>query len=85
MQTIADLQRKEVINIHDGTRLGFVYDIEFDIEKGVITALRIPGRSSGVMSLFGKTEDFVVPWESIKKIGDDIILVDAKSDVNIYK
>lgn len=76
MQTIADLQRKEVININDGARLGYVYDVEFDIEKGEITALRVPGKNEG-FSLFGKAEDYVIPWGSIKKIGDDIILIDA--------
>ena len=75
MQTVADLQRKEVININDGTRLGYVYDIEFDIEKGTITALRVPGKPP--LSIFGKREDYVVPWSAVKKIGDDIILVDA--------
>ena len=77
MQTIADLSRKEVINICDGTRLGFVCDVEFDIEKGVITAIRVPGKCSCISKIFGKQEDYVIPWCSIKKIGDDIILVDA--------
>lgn len=25
--------------------------------------------------LFGREEDFIIPWEAIDKIGDDIILV----------
>ena len=77
MQTIADLQRKEVINIRNGERLGYVCDIEFDIEKGVITALIIPGKS-GFFGFFGKRDDYIVPWACIKKIGGDIILVDAQ-------
>ena len=66
MQTIADLSGKEVINICDGTRLGYVCDVEFDIEKGIITAIRVPGKS-GILKLFGKCEDYVIPWCSIKK------------------
>lgn len=76
MSTIADLQRKEVIDICDGTRLGYVCDVEFDIDKGIITALRVPGKA-GVFSVFGKNEDIVIPWACIKKIGEDIILTDS--------
>lgn len=76
MQTIADMQKKEVINICDGTRLGFVCDIEFDICKGVITALRVPACSK-FFGIFGKNEDYIIPWDCIKKIGDDIILVET--------
>lgn len=75
METIADLSKKEVINICDGRRLGFVCDVEFDIEKGIITALRVPGKC-GCIRIFSKNEDYVIPWCSIRKIGDDIILVE---------
>ena len=75
MKTIADLSGKEVINISDCTRLGYECDVEFDIGT-LITAIRVPGKS-GILKLFGKCEDYVIPWCSIKKIGDDIILVDA--------
>ena len=33
---IGDLQYKEVINISNGSRLGYVSDIEFDIHTGKI-------------------------------------------------
>ena len=78
MSTIAELQRKEVIDICDGTRLGYVCDVEFDTDKGIITALRVPGRA-GMFPIFGKNEDIVIPWACIKKIGDDIILTDSFS------
>jgi hypothetical protein len=29
--------------------------------------------------MFGKGDDFVIPWDAIKRIGDDIILVDYES------
>ena len=34
---ICDLREKEVINICDGERLGFVEDVEFDLCTGKIT------------------------------------------------
>lgn len=71
---IVDLSCKEVVNICDGSRLGYVDDVEIDTCTGRIVALVVPS-GSGVMSLLGKGEDLVVPWECIEKIGDDIILV----------
>ncbi len=69
---IIDLRCKEVICIHDGTRLGYVNDVEIDTCTGRLVAVIVPGRAKG--KLFGKKEDFVIPWEAIRRIGDDIIL-----------
>ena len=38
-------------------------------------ALVVPG-AYRVMGLFGKSEDYVIPWDAIRRIGDDIILVE---------
>lgn len=74
---IADLRGKEVINIRDGIRLGFPIDVEMDRETGRVTALVIlaSGRPGG---LFGRGHEYVVPWESIQRIGDDLVLVDQE-------
>lgn len=74
METISDLQKKEVINVISGARLGFVYDVDIDLENGKIAALRVPATGK-LFSIFGKNEDYVIPWDNIKKIGNDIILV----------
>ena len=66
---------KEVINSCDGRRLGYVTDIEFDVCDGRVTAIVIPVKSG--FCGWG-SEDIVVPWEKIQKIGEDIILVDAE-------
>ena len=39
---ICDLRQKEVINIKDCKRLGYVCDIEFDRKTGCITHLIVP-------------------------------------------
>ena len=70
------LKNKEVINIADGRSLGYVYDTEVDLEKGVIDGIVIPGQR-GFMGLFSKGEgDTVVKWDKVRTIGDDVILVD---------
>ncbi|MBZ4644985.1 MAG: hypothetical protein PWR27_643 [Petroclostridium sp.] len=76
----SDFRQKEVINIADGKRLGFVYDVEIDMNKGVIESIIVPGPGK-FLGLFGRDTDYVIPWNSIKKVGDDIILVDMNEGV----
>jgi YlmC/YmxH family sporulation protein len=76
---IADLRCKEVINVHDGLRLGFVCDILFNIDNGQILALVVPGPCK-FLGIFGREDDYIIPWDCICRIGDDIILVDIKGE-----
>ncbi len=71
---VFDLGCKEVINLYDGARLGYVGDVEIETESGRVTALVIPGRLR-LFGLLGREDDIVVPWDSIEKIGEDIILI----------
>lgn len=71
------LKEKEVINIKDGRFLGYIGDIDINLEKGKIEAVIIPG-SKGMFNLFsGKQQDKVIKWEYVKTIGDDVVLVDV--------
>ena len=72
---ITELRDKEIINVADGERYGYVGDVEVDWESGRILALVVPGRSR-LFGLLGREEDRVFPWESIKRVGTDIILVE---------
>lgn len=72
---IGDLRYKEVINVNTGLRLGYVGDAVFDTRAGRMIALVVPGAYK-VMGLFGKAEDYIIPWDAIRRIGDDIILVE---------
>ncbi len=69
-----ELKNKEVINVKDGKRLGFVCDIEISSQDGKILSLILPPQKSRLF--FAGDDDITVKWENIKKIGDDIILVD---------
>ena len=71
----SDLRCREVININDGCRLGYVGDVEFEQPGGQITALIVPGRCR-FFGLFGREEEYYIPWNCIKQFGDDIILID---------
>ena len=78
MPKSSDFRVKEVINIRDGRRLGNIVDMEFNLSEGRITAIIVPG-SSKWMGLIKNGDDIVIPWERIKKIGDDVILVDIEA------
>jgi len=76
MARMYDLRQKEIVNISDGARYGFVGDLEIDTNDGKITALIVPGPGR-VLGVFGRDQEYRIPWERINKIGDDIILVDC--------
>lgn len=73
---IAELRYKEVIDIVDGSRYGFVGDVEFEVDTGAIKAVIIPGRLRW-LGLLGREEDVVFPWSAVKRFGEDIILVEG--------
>lgn len=74
-----DFKHKEVVNIVDGKRLGFVQDVTADLESGVITSIIVPGNSK-LLNLFAGNNDIVIPWQDIKCIGEDIILVEINKE-----
>jgi len=76
MIRIYELRQKEIINIKDGTRFGFVADLEIDQKNGKISKLIVPGPAR-VFGVFGRDTEYSIPWDDIKQIGDDIILVDV--------
>ena len=72
------LKNKEVINISDGRSLGFVSDIEVNLEKGAIEGIIIPAER-GLFSWFHKgEEDRMIRWENVRTVGDDVILVETE-------
>ncbi len=76
---ITDMHDKEVINICDGTRLGYVDDLEVDTCTAQITALVICGRNR-LFGVLGRDPDIVVQWKDIEVVGDETILVNFKCE-----
>ena len=73
-----ELRCKEVICVADGSRLGFVGDMEIDLEQGQIRSLIIPCHRR-LFGLLGREPDRRISWENIRRFGDDIILVEDSS------
>ena len=73
---IGELRCKEVINMTDGSRYGYVGDAEVDLTTGQVRALVVPGRLK-LFGLLGREEDKVFPWSAVRRFGEDIILVEG--------
>ena len=73
--SINDLKDKEVINICDGKRLGYINDVEIDVCSGCVLAIVVlfDCRVFG----FGKCEELVIPWDKIGCFGKDAVLVNV--------
>ena len=54
-----DFKHKEVVNIKDGKRLGYVQDVCADLETGVITSIIVPG-SNKFMNIFSSNNDIAL-------------------------
>lgn len=74
MGMFSSFKNKQVINICDGKCLGYVSDIEFDYNTGCITSIIIP-KGNGLFRIIGNGE-YVIPFCDVRKIGDDVIMVD---------
>ena len=72
---LSEFRCKEVVNVCDGGRLGYLNDLEFELPEGRIVAIVVPGPPR-YLGLFGHDGEYYIPWECIKRIGSDIILVD---------
>ena len=76
MARMYDLRQKEVINTTDGARYGFVSDLEIDVAEGKILSIIVPGPGR-VLGVFGRDQEYRIPWDVITKIGEDIVLVEC--------
>ncbi|MBO8155320.1 MAG: YlmC/YmxH family sporulation protein [Bacillaceae bacterium] len=72
--TISELQVKDIIAIEDGSKLGYISDLEIDVDRGYIVGLVISLKGKW-FGLFGKQDELVIPWNHIVTIGKDVILV----------
>jgi len=75
METLMNLQTKEIVSVDTGARMGYIVDLEIDVDSGLITEIIVGSRSS-LGHLFNKREETVIPWERIVTLGNDIILVE---------
>ena len=69
---LSELQNKDIVDIN-GKKIGNIVDINID-NNGIIAALII---SKSKFNIFKGNSDEEIKWKQIKKIGEDVILVDT--------
>ena len=62
-------------NCRDGRRMGCIADMIFDEKCGSVTAVILQSNDK-FFGLFGGDE-IVIPWNRIKVIGKDVVIIDA--------
>ena len=72
---LCELREKEVINLCTCKRLGHVEDLVFDLCEGCLEAIVVPEHVK-FCGIFGSDCEYVIPFDCVKKIGSDIIMVE---------
>lgn len=72
---LKDIAEKEIVDVGEGTRLGILgqTDLEINEKTGQVEAFVIP--SYKWFGIKKEEEELRISWYSIKKIGEDMILV----------
>ncbi|MGB9678616.1 MAG: YlmC/YmxH family sporulation protein [Thermoanaerobacteraceae bacterium] len=80
---LSEFGNKEIVNLNDGKRWGLVDDSDLiiDEETGKIQSILI----YEIKSFFrGKSGYIEIPWDSIKKIGNDMLIVEFERNYKKY-
>lgn len=72
---LSDLQRKDIIDVNSGKRIGRIIDVEINEENGNMISLIIE-KSKYLKSVFANEVETKIRYEQIKKMGEDVILID---------
>ena len=71
---LSDLQNKDVVNVLDGKNIGNIIDLKINEINGSIESFIIEPNKN-FFSFFNRGADTEINWQSITKIGEDVILV----------
>ena len=76
--SFSEIRRKDVVNICDGRKMGKPIDLILN-DSACANALVVPGRSGGFLGLLKQDkEGCIIPWDKVRRIGDDVILVEVE-------
>jgi YlmC/YmxH family sporulation protein len=74
---LSEIAGKKIINIYDGYMLGMAGEGDFLVNplSGDIYAIILP-RFKRVSAFPSAKKDFSIPWESVRRIGPEFIVID---------
>ncbi|MBT9143547.1 MAG: hypothetical protein DDT29_01955 [Dehalococcoidia bacterium] len=80
---LSQLSKKEIINLYDGSRLGFVADSDLVIDEatGDIQSIIIVPRGAKLRGV----RELSIPWAAIKKIGEEVLIVELSPERNVSR
>lgn len=80
---LSKLAGKEIINMHDGGRLGVVGETDLFVhpDTGKLESIIIPNHGN-FFRMFKDEKYLEIPWQAIKKIGSEVIIVDLNTLTN---
>lgn len=83
---LGELAGKEIVNLSDGARLGVVgeSDLTIDAETGQVHSIILPRRLS-ILNLWTDRPELVIPWEAVKKIGAEVIVVELDRTTSRFR
>ena len=79
MMMLSELGEKEIINLNNGERLGIIADADIIVDEktGKVITLLVPEKKLQ-FKLFGENENIEIPWHTIRKIGNDMVIVELE-------
>lgn len=76
---LSELESKDIINDHDGAKIGRIVDAEIDEATGRILNIRLQ-LGFRLLNIFSSKDTAIIPWNKIIKIGNDVIIVDYRNN-----
>lgn len=76
---LSELQNKTIINLQDGKNIGNIIDLEINDDgsaRGIVVE-----KHKFLISTFSSKKEFIIKWDQIKKIGEDVILIDTNTNL----
>lgn len=73
LYSINNLKTMEVVEINSGYKLGYIKDLKIDCDNYKIISIIVPMNKGSWLS---KNNQIEIPWQKVKKVGVDVILID---------
>ncbi|WP_202077189.1 YlmC/YmxH family sporulation protein [Caldalkalibacillus salinus] len=75
---LSQLSGKEIIDLENGERMGLVGQADLVISEhtGMIESMILP--TSSFLGMGKKREEIVIPWDAIRKIGPEMMIIELR-------
>ncbi|MDQ0337313.1 YlmC/YmxH family sporulation protein [Caldalkalibacillus uzonensis] len=82
---LSELSGKEIIDVDNGERLGLVGQTDLVIceTTGSIHSLLLP--TASFLGLGKKRAEVVIPWQAVRKIGPEMMIVELRQRGRVYE